>query len=120
MAEVVRRLNRMANADIIPGILEHCRRHDAGEITATELEREIEAHSQALEGLSTADISRFRVFIARLVHAYFDDTTAAVIAEFRSCLRLLSDENVASNPYRLQRAPPSRLVAIMMPHEPGR
>jgi len=85
----------MANSDIISRILEHCRQHEAGEITATQLESEIEAHAQALEGLSTADISRFRDFSARLVRAHFDDTTAAVMAQFRSWLRLVSHDNVA-------------------------
>ena len=82
----------MANADIISQILEHCRRHEAGEITATELEREIDAHSEGLEGISTANISKFRDFSARLVAAYFDDRTAEVMLEFRTWLRLFADE----------------------------
>ena len=85
----------MGNSGIISQILENCRRHEAGEITATQLEQEIESHCQALEGLSTADISRFRDFSFRLVHAHFDDTTPTVMAEFRSLLRLVSNENVA-------------------------
>ncbi len=84
----------MANSDITSQILWHCRRYEAGEITPTQLEQEIEGHCQALEGLSTADISRFRDFSARLVHAHFDDTTLTVMAEFRSWLRLVSDENI--------------------------
>jgi hypothetical protein len=85
----------MANSDIISAILEHCRRHEAGEITATQLESEIEAHAQALEGLSTAEIFLFRDFNVRLIDAYFDDTTPTVMAEYRSWLRLVSPENVA-------------------------
>jgi hypothetical protein len=85
----------MANSDIIAAILEHCRRHEAGEITATQLEQEIESHSQALERLSTADISRFRDFASRLVRAHFDNTTPIVMAEFRTWLRLVSHEIVA-------------------------
>jgi hypothetical protein len=85
----------MANSDIISRILEHCRRHEVGEITATQLEREIEAHSHALEGITGQDISRFRDFGTRLVHAHFDDTTASVTAEFRAWLRSLSHDNAA-------------------------
>jgi len=92
-----------ANSRIISQILGHCRRHEAGEITATQLEGEIEAHSPALEGITSRDISRFRNFSARLVQAHFDDTTASVMAEFRAWLTSFSDENAAYNSACLQR-----------------
>ncbi len=80
----------MANTNIISSLLEHCRRHEAGEITATQLEDEIESHAQALEGLSSQEIGRFRDFAARLVHAQFEDATSSVLGEFRTWLASLA------------------------------
>jgi hypothetical protein len=71
-------------------LLEHCRRHVTGEITATQLEQEIKSHAQALEGLSSRDIDRFRDFAARLVHAHFEGATESVMAEFRAWLHSLT------------------------------
>jgi hypothetical protein len=84
----------MANAGIIASILGHCRRHEAGEITATQLESQIEAHAEALEGLSSADRCRFRDFSARFVYAQFDDITPTVMTEFRSWLKMILRENI--------------------------
>lgn len=60
----------VANSPIVSRILELCRAHEAGDISATRLEREIEAHAQALEGITLHDIHRSRDFSVRLVHAY--------------------------------------------------
>ena len=72
-------------------MLDHCRRHLAGVITATELERQILDHADALEGMKSSDTSPFTDFGYKFVEAQFDDGTTVVLTEFEFWLAQLTE-----------------------------
>lgn len=63
----------MANSDIVRRMLQIVGNHEAGRITSSDVEREIENCMQALEKIDLHEIHESRVLTYRLVTAWFCD-----------------------------------------------
>lgn len=88
----------MANSDIIASMLRVVDDYESGHLSPDEVEKSLEFHMQALEGIALRNIHMTRTFAHRLVAAHLSDgsmefrdaeRTATVLAELRDLLRSL-------------------------------
>ena len=93
----------MANSDIVRRMRQIIDDHEAGRITSSDVEREIEKHMQALEGIGLPEIHESRNLTYRLVTSWFNDgdeqygneeDVADVRAKMRDFFRALPDANI--------------------------
>jgi hypothetical protein len=88
----------MANSDVIASMLRIVDDYEASRISPEEIERSLEFHMQALEGIRLPSIHEVRSFTHRLVAAHLsdgelefkdDERIDSVLAELREFLRSL-------------------------------
>jgi hypothetical protein len=93
----------MANSDIVWRMLQIIDDHEAGRITSSEAEHEIENHMQAMERIGLPEIHQSRNLTYRLVTSWFRDgdeeygveeDAADVRAKMRDFLRSLPGADV--------------------------
>jgi hypothetical protein len=86
----------MANSDIITSMLRTLDDYEASRISPEEVEKSLESHMQALEGIALPSIHRVRTFAHRLVAAHLtdgeiefkdDERVQTVLADLRGFLR---------------------------------
>lgn len=94
----------MANSDVVRRMLQIIDDHEAGRVTSSDVEREIENHMQALEKIGLDEIRESRDLTHRLVYSWFTDgdvdfgdeeDAAAIRNEMRNFFRSLPDAKVA-------------------------
>jgi hypothetical protein len=88
----------MANSDIIASMLRTVDDYEASRVWPEEVEKSLESHMQALEGISLPSVHSVRSFTHRLVAAHLsdgetefkdDERVQNVLAELRRFLRSL-------------------------------
>ena len=90
----------MANSDIVRRMLRLIDDHEAGRLTSSDVEREVEQHMRALEKIDLREIHQSRDLTHRLVTAWFndgderfgaDEDAVSVREEMRKFFRSLPD-----------------------------
>jgi hypothetical protein len=93
----------MAHSDIVRRMLQIIDDHEAGRITSSDVERGIENHMQAMEGIGLPEIHESRNLTYRLVISWFnngdeqygnEEDAAGVRAKMRDFFRALPDAHV--------------------------